>query len=290
MSLIQDRYELLEQVGQGGGGTVYKARDRHTNQLVAVKMQSTGASPEERQFWDFLIDHMPRLNDPGLVRLLDSGEDDGQGYLVFEWVEGKTLADVLARTRRLALPLARFVACSVLGTLERLHAQNVIHRDIKPANLLLTLGPDESGTVQVKLGDLGVAFKGMEPGMTGKENRAIVGTPAYMPPEQWNQGGQVGPAADLYAVGCTLYEMLCGQRPFPGKTVADLPMQHLLAPRPDPRVLRPEVPEALATLVQRLMAIAVGDRPASARSAREALETIPLVDPLDLQKLIQLTK
>ncbi len=276
MLSTQDRYELLEAAGQGGSGIVYRARDRQTNQLVAFKMQSAGASPAERQFWDRLVRLMAQLNDPGLVRLLDSGETEGHSFLVFEWVEGKTLAEVLEHTPRLPLRLALFVACSVLRTLEALHGQNVIHRDIKPANIFLVGNLDQAGPLQVKLSDLGVAFQGEGTGLGWPEDRAIVGTPAYMPPEQWNQGGEVGPAADLYAVGCTLYEMLCGQRPFSAPTVDELPMQHLLAPRPDPRRLRPEVPEELALLVQHLMAIAPRDRPTSARSARQALETIAL--------------
>ncbi len=285
-----DNYQLLEQVGQGGSGTVYKALDRRAKRLVAVKLQSPDASAEESLLWDHLAGLMRSLDQGKLpldnvVRLLDSGVVEGRRYLVLEWVEGTTLAHALMRLPQLSVRLASFVACSVLRALEALHGQGVIHRDVKPANIFLAPNPGHPDSLQVKLGDLGVARSGRGTRTDLGEERTIVGTPAYMPPEQWNQDEPVSPAADIYALGCTLYEMLCGQRPFPGQTMVELLLQHATAPRPDPRVLRPEIPGPLAALVMRMMAIAGTERPASARDVREALEAMAIADPVPVEDL-----
>jgi serine/threonine-protein kinase len=273
---VPERYQVLEQVGLGGSSIVYKALDRRTNQLVALKLQSANASIEDQQLWQRMSHLMAALDHPGLVRMLDWGEAAGRGYLVFEWIEGQTLAQALQQTPRLSLRQAVFVACAVLRALEALHARGVIHRDVKPANIFLSPEPGRPEHLQVKLGDLGVAHTDEDPVPAVGENSGIAGTPAYMPPEQWNQGGQVGPWSDLYALGCVLYEMLCGQRPFAGSTFVALLMHHTTAPRPDPRGLRPEIPQTLANLIVRLMALPCADRPGSAAAAREELEAIQL--------------
>lgn len=207
------------------------------------------------------------LNHPAAVGVYDYGEDDGHAFLVMELVEGPTLADVLRCHDVLPPPVAATIARQVAQALGAAHAQRVIHRDVKASNVLVT------GDGSAKIGDFGIAKALGDGSATITQPGTVVGSVTYLAPEQLLEE-EVGPPADVYALGILLYECLTGQVPFHGQTQATLATQRLTAEVPSPRRLRPEVSEALADAVVRATRREVrfleASRPAAAPPARES--------------------
>jgi serine/threonine-protein kinase len=277
---------VLACLGRGGLGAVYKAEDDRGG-LWAVKVIDTTTRPQDAARFRREAEVAQRLAHPNLLRTVAFGEGPTFVYLVMEFFSGISLSEGLARVRQLPVRDAVEIALGVLGALDALHTQGFVHRDVKPANILIAHADPDPGDAPgprrllVKLADLGLLAPvlGGGPGHpVENEAGAIVGTPAYMAPEQVQGAGRVDGRADLYALGCTLFEALCGRRPFDGMALPQLLTQHLHAARPDPCAFRSAIPEALARAVVRLMAIDPGDRFPSAREAgaalRDALEGV----------------
>jgi serine/threonine protein kinase len=236
-------YEILEEAGRGGMGVVYKARHLRLGRLAALKVMLAWrhASGLQRRRFQIEAELMARVQHPNIVRLVEAGSHEGQPFMALEWVEGQRLADRLGG--------APWPALEAVGLIEMLaravhaaHGQGVIHRDLKPDNVLLTV----DGAPRIT--DFGLACR--VDGCRGLTATGyLVGTPEYMAPEQV-QGPDVviGPAADVYALGVMLYEMLAGRLPFHG----DSPMQVLHAVTsgepPPPRALCPDVPRDLEAI------------------------------------------
>ncbi len=274
-------YELLEKLGEGGMGAVYKARHVHLKKLVALKLLSdriahvTGAFDRFRRE----VEAVGRLEHPNLVRATDAGTHEGAPFLVMELLHGTDLGRLVAE--RGPWPVAE--ACEAIRQaargLHHAHQCGIVHRDIKPSNLMRA----SDGTVKVL--DLGLARLQEGPnesGLTGPGQ--MMGTADYMAPEQLLDSASVDLRADLYSLGCTLYQLVAGAPPFAGaahRTLADKRRAHLLEPVPDLRLRRPDVPPALAELVGRLLAKNPADRPASAQEVCDALQGIgsTLPDP-----------
>jgi serine/threonine protein kinase len=205
-------YQLLEIVGRGGSGIVFRARERATGQLVAVKILDSGACRDETVLRRFEQEcaAAARLNHPNIVRALAWGVEDGERYLVMEFVEGQTLGAVIDKTGPLRLATAVELARRVGEALSAAHEHGLIHRDVKPENILLT--PEG----QVKLGDLGLVkdLKG-HPDLT--QSGAWIGTIDFMAPEQFGDAKNAGAACDVYGLAATVYYMITGSRPFPGQ-------------------------------------------------------------------------
>jgi len=221
---IASRYELLEPLAKGGFGKVYKARDTKLERIVAIKLvdvESTSEDARSRMLREARAN--ARLHHPNVVVLHDAGEDPFGLYLVLEYVAGTSLSEALS-----AGPLPPYRAAEIARecalALAAAHAHGIVHRDIKPANILLT----ESG--RVKVADFGVARMVGEARLT--DRGSIIGTPNYMAPEQID-GTEVGPEADMFALGCVLYEMLAGRPPFDGKTTSEV-LGRILRGSPDP--------------------------------------------------------
>jgi serine/threonine protein kinase len=232
-------YELLGELGRGGMGVVYKARHVGLDRFVALKvLRMGGASATSFERLRGEARAVARLQHPHIVQVHDVGEYHGLPYLVLEFCAGGSLRD---RLQAGPLPPAR--AAEVVEALARAvhaaHQKQVLHRDLKPGNVLLT----DDGTPKVT--DFGLAKRldlAAGPTLSG----TVLGTPAYMPPEQARgQTDRVGPAADVYALGAILYECLSGRPPFQADTTADTLLQVLSQDPPSLRQLRPEVPEAL---------------------------------------------
>src|SRR5262249_25535035 len=213
-------YDILEEVGRGGMGVVYKARHRRLQRLTALKMVLSGqlASPTERLRFRLEAELAARVQHPNIVQVYEVGTQEGQLFLAMEWIEGGTLAE-----RRSRWPLPPREAAQLVGTLARAiqaaHAQGVIHRDLKPANVLLQIAdcrlPNEQGAVP-KIADFGLARLVQGKGVT--QTGLVFGTPEYMAPERASgNSALVGPAVDVYALGVILYELLTGQVPFRGQ-------------------------------------------------------------------------
>jgi eukaryotic-like serine/threonine-protein kinase len=252
-------YEILDELGRGGMGVVYKARQIGLNRLVALKMIQAGSGASSQTLIRFRAEAVAagRLQHPHIVQIHDIGEHRGQPYFSLELVEGGTLAKKLA-----GQPQPVGDAASLVETLARAvhhaHEHGIIHRDLKPANILL--GTD--GTP--KISDFGLA-KSLEDDSSQTRTGTIVGTPSYMAPEQASGSpAAVGPAADIYALGVILYEMLTGRPPFCARTPLDtLELVRTQEPVP-PRRLQPATPRDLETICLQCLAKEPRKRYASA--------------------------
>jgi serine/threonine protein kinase/Flp pilus assembly protein TadD len=282
---LAGRYTIQRELGRGGQATVYLARDERHRRPVALKVLHTslvpGGDPTRAVAWfGREIELAARLAHPHIVPVFDSGSAGGRLFFITPYVDGENLRDYLARHGRMPLDAALRVLRDVCRALSCAHRHGVVHRDIKPANILLT------GDGDALVSDFGVA-KGLaaatEPaGMPGAhgdgmpdnltDGGLIIGTPLYLSPEQAAGGRDIDHRADLYGLGIVAYELLTGATPFPGLSRDELLMAHL-ARSPEPvRVRNPEIPPALATLVDRLIAKRPGDRPRDAAEVLHALD------------------
>ncbi len=241
-------YEILEELGRGGMGVVFKARQVGLDRLVAVKMILAGslAGPDERARFRREAEAVARLQHPNIVQIHEIGEHQGRPYFVLEFLDGGSLDTRLARTPQPA-EAAAYLVQILARAMHAAHERGILHRDLKPANVLLAA----DGTP--KITDFGLAKRLDTEGAQGEDGRtqtgAIVGTPNYMAPEQaYGLSAQVGPEADTYALGAILYECLTGGPPFRGTTVWEtLDLVRTADPVP-PRRLQPKVPRDLETV------------------------------------------
>jgi eukaryotic-like serine/threonine-protein kinase len=250
------QYEILAEVGRGGMGVVYKARDTRLNRLVALKMVLSGEFASEAQRLRFHLEAelAARVQDAHIVRVYEIGSHDGRPYLVMEWVEGGTLADCLDGRPWTEKPAARLIE-TLARAIYAAHAQGVIHRDIKPRNILIegstkNLPPGADAPLPLpKIADFGLA-RAVEGNNGLTQSGFVAGTPEYMAPEQAAaQHALMGPATDVYALGVVLYELLTGSVPFTGKTPVELLRDvSTLEPR-SPRRLQPLLSRDLEAIV-----------------------------------------
>jgi serine/threonine protein kinase len=256
-------YELLEVLGRGGMGVVYKARQVRLNRLVAVKT-IPGLAPADpvlvRRF-RIEAEALSRLHHRHIVRILDAGEAEGVPFLVMEYVEGGTLKQLLGKPRsprlaaRLLVPLA--------GALHYAHQAGVVHRDLSPDNVLL----QADGTPLVA--DLGLA-KLLDNPNGGTRDQQIMGKVKYLSPEQArSQSAQAGPAADVHALGVMLYELLVGRPPFLGANDLETLVQVRDTEAVPPSAARPKLPPLFDDLCRRCLDKDPARRPAALAVARE---------------------
>jgi TolB-like protein/Tfp pilus assembly protein PilF len=266
-SALADRYTIERELGRGGMATVYRAHDLKHGRAVAIKVlapelaHSLGTDRFLRE-----IATTASLRHPGILPLYDSGDAGGLLFYVMPCVEGESLRDRLEREKQLPLEGALQIAREVADALGYAHSRGVVHRDVKPENILL-----EAGHAVVT--DFGIAraldvARGERLTQTGMS----VGTPAYMSPEQVSGDAEVDGRADLYALGCVLYEMLAGQPPFTGATVESVVYQHLVAEARAVSQVRPGIPAAVSRALARLLAKTPADRPTTAAELLEELE------------------
>ena len=278
--LVLGRYRLLEQIGSGGHGTVWIARDQERRQRVAVKrIPRSGDDPQERLRIEREGRAAARLDHPAIVALYDTGDDAGAHYLVSELVEGSSLA-ALYRGGGIADRALLAIGSVLADALEHAHERGVVHRDVKPQNVIVP-AHQSAGGAPAKLTDFGIARLADEHPLTGTGD--VIGTVEYMAPEQAD-GRTVGPQADLYALALTLYEGLAGANPLRAQTVAATALRLGGAIPPLARV-RPDLPAALCAAIDRALAPSPGSRgtlaqlrsaltaASSARPARRGLLT-----------------
>ena len=261
---LQSRYRVERELGQGGMARVFLAHDLKYERAVAIKVLKPDLASEVGP-GRFLreIQIAARLHHPHILPLYDSDSVDGLLFYVMPYIEGDSLRERLLRERQLPIGEALQVAREVADALAYAHKSSVVHRDIKPANILL-----ESGHALVA--DFGIARA-----IGGSQTSAghVVGTPAYMSPEQIEGSDHLDGRSDVYSLGCVLYEMLTGEPPFRGSTLTALIANRLSGAAPSPRSKRDLVPEAVDAAVQQAMASLPADRfPTAARFA-EALGT-----------------
>jgi hypothetical protein len=256
--LLGDRFEIQAVAGGGGMGAIYRAVDRRTAAQVAIKVVRDGADVNSRRFARE-AQIIAGLEHPRIVRHIDHGfTGSGQQYLVMEWLEGEDLSVTLKR-RSLELSESVELTARICEALAVLHKRGLVHRDVKPSNIFLCRGAIED----VKLLDFGIArFESSAKPVTN--TGMIIGTPGYMAPEQARGDRDVGGTADIFSLGCVLFECLTGRAPFVGAQPLALLAKILLEEAPHPIELRPELPRELDTLVSRMMAKDPAARPSDA--------------------------
>jgi serine/threonine-protein kinase len=268
-ALFAGRFEIKSILGRGGMGVVYRARDRDLDEDVAIKVISPNLHWESNgaiERFKSEIRLARRISSPHIMRTHDLGEWNDTYFLTMEYVEGITLHQLIERRGKLLPTAVLGIAMQLTEALEAAHRQGVIHRDIKPANLLL----DRTGVL--KLMDFGVALM-VQASATPTKAGLIIGTPAYMSPEQLLDD-PVDARTDLYAAGVVLYECLTGRCPFSAEQLFQL-VAKVLEDVPDPpATLDPTIPPALSQLVVRLMARHREDRPANAQELRGLLAAL----------------
>jgi len=277
--LLGGRYELDGIVGRGGMAEVYRARDIRLDRIVAVKTLREDLARDQMFQARFRREAQSAasLNNPSIVAVYDTGEDTTAGshipYIVMEYVDGRTLRDLLREDRRLLPERALEITDGVLRALDYSHRSGIVHRDIKPGNVMLTRGG------QVKVMDFGIARAVSDTQATMTQTAQVIGTAQYLSPEQ-ARGERVDARSDLYSTGCLLYELLTGRPPFLGDSPVAIAYQHVRENPVPPSRVDPEVPPWADAIVLRAMAKDPRDRYQSAAEMRQdiqrALQGIPV--------------
>jgi eukaryotic-like serine/threonine-protein kinase len=276
--MISDRYELGDRLGSGGMSTVYRATDRVLERTVAVKVLAEHLSDDEKFVARFRREALAvaKLIHPNIVQVYDTGVDDHRHYIVMEYVEGRSGAQLLQSKGRLGPDVAVQIGVQACSGLEYAHRQGIIHRDVKPGNLMVIGGPagrraagssaahdPPTGEMTVKLTDFGIARAAEQTRLT--QVGSVVGTAAYLAPEQ-ARGEEATPAADVYALGVVIYQLLTARLPWEGSTLSELAIRRENETPLPPSSYDPSVPETLSTAVLRALE---GDVTARYGTARE---------------------
>lgn len=289
---LPQRFRIDQEIGRGGMAVVYRAHDRHLDRFVAIKVlsstlsHSVGAERFQRE-----IALMAKLVHPGIVALFDSGEVEGRLYYVMPFVAGENLRDRLNRERRMTVEDAVAFGADVAEALAYAHGAGIVHRDVKPENIFTVGG-------RAVLADFGIAHIGGERTAGDAELTSagmVLGTVAYMSPEQALGETEVDGRSDMYSLGCVLYELLTGAPPFTAETPTGVLMKHITEqPRPA-RELNPGLPIAVNAIVMHLLAkdplmrpATAGDVARSLRAARQTAEAAAVsLPPSDADRLVE---
>jgi eukaryotic-like serine/threonine-protein kinase len=263
--VIADRYELKDVVGTGGMSSVFCAYDTLLERNVALKLLHEHHSRDEAYVERFRREarSVAQLSHPGIVIVIDRGEEDGRQYIVFEYIEGENLKQLVERSGPLPVRRVLELGAEIARALAFAHAQGLVHRDVKPQNVLLS----EDGPVKVT--DFGIARS--VDGIGTTETGTVLGTSHYVAPEQ-ARGERVDAKTDVYAFGVVLFELLTGEVPFDGESFVAVALKHVNEPAPSVLERRPDCPLRLAGLVERCLAKSPLERPAMDEVGRE-LET-----------------
>ena len=265
-------YEILELIGRGGMGEVYKAQHPRLPRADAIKLLNStyGSDADTRARFEREADLVAPLSHPNLVNVLDRGTHEGQLWIAMEFVPGTDAAQMLVGGP-LHPRLAVTIISKVADGLDYAHRKGLLHRDVKPGNILITPGSDPMNPDAVKLTDFGIARMAQETESHLTSVGMTVGTLRYSAPEQVG-GEDIDHHADIYALGCSLYELLTATAPFDAPTSQGLMAAHMFNAPPNPAKANPAVPAAMAAVIARAMAKKPADRFNSGRSLAEAAQ------------------
>src|SRR5271154_3806795 len=253
--LLGDRYELEGVVGRGGMAEVYRARDLRLDRVVAIKTLRADLARDQTFQARFRREAQSAasLNNPSIVAVYDTGEDMSIPFIVMEYVDGKTVRELLNEGHRLLPERTLEIVSGVLRALEYSHQAGIVHRDIKPGNVMVTRNGD------IKVMDFGIARAMSDAQATMTQTAQVIGTAQYLSPEQ-ARGERVDTRSDLYSTGCLMYELLVGRPPFTGDSPVAIAYQHVRENPIPPSRLDPELPPWADAIVLKAMAKSPNDR------------------------------
>src|SRR5512133_2904192 len=270
-TLFDGRYRIVRKLGTGGLANVYLAEDEVLGRRVAIKILNDRHAGDDQFVERFRREakNAASLSHPNIVSIYDRGESEGAYYIAMEYLDGRSLKELIVSRGPAPIPIAIDYARQILAALRFAHRHGVIHRDIKPHNILV----DSEG--HVKVTDFGIA-RAEQAGASAQqmtEAGSIIGTAQYLSPEQ-ARGTRVDKTSDLYSLGIVLYELLTGTVPFSGETPVEIAMKHLSAIPDPPSERRQDVPHALDMVVLRALAKDPRDRYQSAEELDADLERV----------------
>ena len=277
--LINDRYEIIRSIGEGGMANVYLAQDTILDRKVAVKILRGDLAEDEKFVRRFQREAISAssLNDPNIVEVYDVGEDDGKYFIVMEYVQGLTLKQLIKKRGSLTLPEVVDIMLQLTSAVAHAHESYIIHRDIKPQNVIIL----EDG--RVKIMDFGIAVA-LNAGEFTQTN-SVMGTVYYIPPEQAN-GGAATIKSDIYSLGILMYELVTGHVPFKGDNPVEVAIKHMNEPIPSICEYDPEMPQSIENIILRASAKNPKNRYESAWDMHEDLETALNKDRFNEPKVI----
>ena len=263
---ISDRYQIIKSIGEGGMANVYLARDTILERDVAVKVLRGDLSSDEKFVRRFQREALQAssLNNENIVEVFDVGEDNGEYYIVMEYIEGKHLKNLLKKRGKLTVTEAVDILLQVTSGLSIAHDSYIIHRDIKPQNIMIL----ENGLV--KLTDFGIAVAMNSTQLT--QTNSVMGSVHYLPPEQASGKGATL-QSDIYSLGILFYELLTGKLPFKGDNAVEIALKQLKEPMPSITALLPEIPSSIDNIIRRATAKNPKNRYNDAREMHEDLKT-----------------
>ena len=264
-TVFAERYEILQLIGRGGMGAVYKARDTELDRIVALKLirPELASNPQILKRFKQELILARQVTHKNVIRIFDLGQSDGIKFITMDFVEGQDLRQLLLERGKLAPEQAARIMLQICRALEAAHVEGVIHRDLKPQNIML----DAKGRVYVM--DFGIARSAYLPGMT--QTGALIGTPEYMSPEQ-GRGEKLTERSDLFSLGIIFYELLTGKSPYYSDTPLATLWKRMTEKATPPVVVDPTLPQALSDIVAKALEIEPKNRFASAREMAQQLE------------------
>jgi serine/threonine-protein kinase len=276
VGMVLGNYRLTRRLGQGGMGEVYVAEHRRIIRRVALKLLLPELSANKSIVERFLSEARTAslVRHPGIVEIFDCDEDAGRAFIVMELLEGETLATRLRRQSPFSADgrLAALLGAQIARAVAAAHASGVVHRDLKPDNIFLL----DQGALTAKVVDFGIAKVASPDGVHRTQTGAIMGTPVYMSPEQCRGTGRMDYRADIYSLGCVLFEMVAGRPPFEKEGAGDYLVAHLSEQPPRLRDLGTAISPALDDLIARMLAKDPGERPASMAAVAAQLDPLGL--------------
>ncbi|MCX5745497.1 MAG: serine/threonine-protein kinase [Proteobacteria bacterium] len=286
---VVGKYRILAQIGEGGMGIVYRAQHVMLGSPAAIKVLLPQFTRDPISVDRFFTEAKASsaIRHPGIVEIFDYGCVGDDTYIAMELLRGENLQAFLTRNEKLSASLATQIAIQIFGALDAVHVRGVVHRDLKPDNVYLVRDRSAPGSIRIKLLDFGIAKlvdeRAGNPGKLKTKGGTILGTPAYMAPEQCRGGtAEVDARADLYSVGCILFQMLTGRPPFLAEGSGEVMAMHIYEPPPRLSSLMPKLPVELDALLAKLLIKDPADRVPSAAFALAALERAP-IEPLYIE-------
>ncbi len=263
---ISDRYQVIKSIGEGGMANVYLAYDTILDRNVAVKVLRGDLATDEKFVRRFQREALAAssLSNPNIVEVYDVGEDNGEYYIVMEYIEGKHLKQLLKKRGKLTVTEAVDIVSQITDGLSVAHDSYIIHRDIKPQNIMIL----ENGLV--KITDFGIAMAMNSTQLT--QTNSVMGSVHYLPPEQANGKGATL-QSDIYSIGILFYELLTGKLPFKGENAVEIALKHLKEPLPSIRDELPNIPQSVENIIIKATAKNPKNRYADAREMHEDLKT-----------------